>query len=354
MARGIKRRVTLALSVLAGFALLGFILYTTGLDAIWAQIVRLGAWGALLLFLDVSLMVVGWIWSWKLLLNAYGLFPSWCVMFRAIVGGYALSYLTPSMYFGGEPLRVYLVAKELGASSSQVTATVVVAKVLEGATLMTLVLIGVVNLILSGVLGGGQEASLLITTLALLGALAWLAWGLFNRRFWASRFCAWLERTLPWGKERLERLRHWLTEAELDVHQAFTEHTAAMIKALVIALLTNLTVFIRPWIFFHFTNDIAFGFKDLSLVYALFFFLSSFMWVTPGGIGVSEGGLIGIFQFLGVGAAGAVAYSLALKGMELLYVLCGVFILVHFGLLRLPKPKPDVASEVDEASEEHV
>lgn len=338
MGRGVKRRLTVLASLLLGLGLLGFFLYTAGLARVWAEVRRLGPWGGGLLFLDVAAMVFGWGWGWKVVLNAYDLHPSWRLIGRAILAGYALSYLTPSMYFGGEPLRIYLVSRALSASSSQVTATVVVAKMIEGTTLLLLVLVGSVNLLAGGLLARSQELALLLTNLALLAGIGVVTWGFVRRRFWASRTCAWLGRHLPWGRARLARLHGWLQEAEWTVHQAFVEHTTAMVKALGIALLTNLTLYVRPWIFFHFADGPSFSFKDLSLIFALFFFLSTFLWLTPGGVGIAEGGLVGIFQLLNVPAAGALAYALTLKAMELVFIAAGVGLLIQLGLMRLPRP----------------
>lgn len=338
MSRGFKRRLSAALSILLGLALFIFILNSINLDNVWKAIISLGTLGALLSFLNVAAMVFGWIWVWKILLNAYGLYPSWALMGRAVLGGYAVSYLTPSMYFGGEPLRIYLLTKELDASTTQVTATVVLWKFLEGLTLVSFVVIGSVNAILSGVLEGGQEVLIGVGNVVLIGGWGVLAWSFLTRRFWASGFCGLLKRKSPWGKERLQRLKRWLYKAEQDIHEAFVQHTTAMIKALVICFLITLTVYIRPWIFFSFSSDIGLTFKQLSFIFALFFFLSTFLWLTPGGVGISELGLIGIFQLVDstIIPANVVAYSLTIKSIELSFILIGIFFLAHFGAVRLP------------------
>jgi len=341
MARGVKRRLAAALSVVAGLVLFAFILHAIDLGHARAAVLKLGLYGALLSGLNVAAMVLGWVWSWKILLNAYGLFPSWRLMLRAILGGYTLSYLTPSMYFGGEPLRIYLLSKELGASATQVTASVVIWKLLEGFSLVTFVLMGSVNGVLSGALGGRQEVFIAVGNALLLGGWAVVAWGVLTKRFWASGFCGVLARRFPVGRARLERLKDWLFHAETDIHEAFSTHTSATIKALVLCFLVTFSTYMRPWIFFHFSAELDLDFRQLSFIFALFFFLSTFLWLTPGGIGISELGLMGIFGLVEgrILPADAVAYSLTIKGMELMFVAVGLFILVHFGLVQLPHMK---------------
>jgi len=340
MGRGIKRRITLVVSVVVGiFLFVAVIQNVGGVDAITQEIEKLGWWGALLSFANICVMVFGWIWGWKILLNAYGLYPSWATLGRAVVGGYALSYLTPSMYFGGEPFRIYLVTKELNANSTQVTATIVIWKILEGGTLFSLVIIGSFNAILSGALAVGDEVSLTLGNFIVIGGWGLLAWSFITKRHWISRFCGVVQRKSPWGKEALGRLFHWLKEAETIIHDAFSTHTKAVLQVLVISLLINLTVFVRPWIFFFFNSDVLLGFRNLSFVYALFFFLSSFLWVTPGGLGIAEGGLVEIFKMIGrnIPDQAVTAFAITIRGMELVFILVGLGILIHFGAVKLPR-----------------
>jgi len=63
--------------------------------------------------------------------------------------------------------------------------------------------------------------------------------------------------------------------------------------------------------------------------------LSSLFWVTPGGIGVSEGGFIGIFAIFGISGSEAVAYSFSLKAIQLFFVGFGLVLLAHYGIMRL-------------------
>lgn len=341
MARGVKRRITVLLSITVGISLFVYILNDIGVEKITGAIGQLGFMGTFLSFLNVCIMVFGWILSWKILLNAYGLSPTWGLVIRAVLGGYALSYLTPSMYFGGEPLRVYMVSKELGVSSSKVTATVVIWKILEGGTLFSLVVFGSFNVVFSGALNVSEEISLAAGNFLVIAAWGLMAWSFITKKHWISRFCGFLNRKLPFGKERLEKMRSWLIEAETSVHYAFSNHTKAVLIVLVLSLIINLTVFVRPWIFFFFASggSIIFGFRNLAFIFAMFFFLSTFLWLTPGGIGTSEFGLIGIFQLVNNTIPGreVVAYSLTIKGMELFFIIIGLFILVHMGALKFPK-----------------
>ena len=73
---------------------------------------------------------------------------------------------------------------------------------------------------------------------------------------------------------------------------------------------------------------------DLSLIFALSMFLNMFLWITPGGLGVVAGGLIGIFALFGIGKAAAVGFSFALKLTEIAYVLFGISYMLSHGTSR--------------------
>jgi hypothetical protein len=357
MARGIKRRITAAVSLALGIGLFIFVLQDIGVEKIIAAISQLGWWGTAVSFLNIAIMVAGWIWSWKILLNAYDIYPSLSLITRAVIAGHTLSYITPSMYFGGEPLRIYLVSKETGASSTRITATVVLWKLLEGGTLFSLVMLGSFNAIFSGILDNSADSESLfsvplITAGTLTVIVVWgvVAWSFVTNRHWASRICKFLQGKIPKLRERLEKVCHWLAEAENNVHDAFTHHTKAIVKVFFISLVINLTVFMRPGIYFFFSSDILFGFKELTFIFALFFFTSTFLWLTPGGIGITEFALIGIFNLVreNFPASDAVAYSLTIKGLEMVFILTGIAILIHFGAVKLPRLKRNSSPPEDE------
>ena len=69
--------------------------------------------------------------------------------------------------------------------------------------------------------------------------------------------------------------------------------------------------------------------------------LSFFLWITPGGLGTSEAGLIGIFHFVApeVTSGGAVAYSLIFKFAEWLLVAAGIWYMIQRGIGFLGRKK---------------
>ncbi|MFQ6118006.1 MAG: lysylphosphatidylglycerol synthase transmembrane domain-containing protein [Candidatus Bipolaricaulia bacterium] len=320
--------VAVALSIVVGLGILAAILYYVGWQEIVLEILALGWPGFAVLAGDFLLTFFFWALTWRIILRSYGINSPWWALLRALFSGFAVSYLTPSMYFGGEPIRVYILSKEIGISQPRLYATVLVTKLLEALSLVLFVLLGVFYALFAEQLPPIQRESLFYGTI-FLGF--WVLLGVLNftlNLYLGTRLIRGLGRLLPW-KRALEKVK----EVEGEIHQAF--HGPKLLStalALFTSFIANLLIYLRPQIFFYFSEERIFSFSDLSLLYALSVVLASLFWITPGGIGIAEGGRIGIFALVGIGEAGAVAFSF--KAVELIFVLLGISLLMQFGLLR--------------------
>jgi len=329
-----KGPLALAVSVAVGLGVLAVILYYVGWRRIVREILALGWLGFLTLGVNFLLTFFFWALTWRIILKSYGIDSPWWALLRALLSGFTVSYLTPSLYFGGEPVRVYILAKEIGLPQPRLYATVLVAKLLEAITLVLFVLLGLFYALFTERLPRVQGEALLYGTIFLSG---WVALGIFNFALnlgLGARLLGGLRRLLPW-KAALGKALEKVAEVEEEIHQAFC---AAKLPSTALAFLAsfvaNSLIYLRPQIFFYFTQERVFSFANLSLLYALSVVLAALFWITPGGIGIAEGGRIGIFALVGIGEAGAVAFSFALKAMELIFVAAGVSLLMQFGLLR--------------------
>ncbi len=333
--------LALGLSVGIGLAILALILYYVGWRAIWEEILALGWLGFLVLGLDFALTFFFWALTWRITLRAYGLDAPWSPLFRSLLSGYAVSYLTPSLYFGGEPVRVYIFAKELGLPQPRLYATVLVTKLLESIGLIFFIFLGGFYALFVERLPPIQREALLYGTAFLS---FWVVLGLLNftlNLFLGTWLLRGLARLLPRrAQAKVVRAAEKVREVEHDIQQAFHRfQLGATGAAFLASLIANFLIYLRPLIFFYFAQGMIFSFSKLSLLYALSIILAALFWITPGGIGIAEGGRIGIFALVGVGQAGAVAFSFALKAIELIFVTLGLSSVIEFGLLRLRRAR---------------
>jgi hypothetical protein len=137
----------------------------------------------------------------------------------------------------------------------------------------------------------------------------------------------------------LSRAADKVSETEEEVSYAFTRHWKGTLLAFAIQTLATFFVYMRPQVFFLFSAGLTFDFPQLSLLFTLNVLLSFFLWITPGGLGTGEAGLIGVFHFVAptVTSGGAVAYSLIFKFAESVFVAIGLYYLVRRGLSLIHK-----------------
>jgi len=235
------------------------------------------------------------------------------------------------MYFGGEPVSVYLLTKTEQAPPTKITATVIVAKFLEGINLILFLYIGGFFALTALPTPFRQELIILLGGLILGGLIALGFINFAGRRFWATRLLAFFKRILP-AKRLVDWLIEKVRETEEYVFEAFKYHRRQTLVAFFFTLLATLCMYVRPLIFFYFSQKIIFSFAQLSLFFALSVLLGALFWLTPGGIGIFEGGMIGILSLVGIGAGGAVAFALAIRPLEFVAVGLGLFYMMHFGL----------------------
>lgn len=352
------RWIGLLVFMLGGFALFGALIYLSGPAQVFAEIKQMGIVGFLAVALCVVASMLTWALSWYALLRGAGVSAPWHHTISPLLAGFAISYITPSMYVGGEPVRAHWVSREHGITMARVMATVVVERILSGFSVLAFASIGVILTFISpGVsLADRGAIGLALGVLALL--LGALLLALARDVRWLSRSLTWIARFLPW-RERLLRAAVHVREMEQEVHRAFTLYRGYTLLAFGLQLLTVFLNYIRPQVFFHFTQRTLFTFPQLSLYFTLSLFVNAFLWLTPGGFGITDGGRVGLFRLLGVSASGGVAFNIVFRFADLVLVGLGVQLLLRRGLLSLqrgrvtmkvtPNPHQETTAHEDKA-----
>ncbi len=323
----------LAGSVLLGIGFLAFIIQWVGGTKVWNALASLGPIGFLALFVDIALTMTCWLFSWVILLRAYGVQARWPTMVRARLASYAVSYLTPISYSGGEPVGIYILAKETGEPVETLVAAIIVAKTLEGFTLLFFLTVGSLYALFAIQISNELRWSLVGTNLLLGVAMVLAAIDFWRNRLWATRLTRWLGQHLPWKifeGSAIARVRR----VEEEIHYAFQRYRPATAWAAFVSLLGAFFLYLRPQVFFYFSQGMVFSFSQLALIFSLTLVLAAIFWITPGGLGFFEGGLIGIFSLFNISADQAVAFSLSLKPLELVFLALGFASLLRFGTLQ--------------------
>lgn len=335
MNKSLRKGLSYTLSVVVGFGLLGGVLYYVGWRSIFAQIRALEVVGIVAVAGDVLLAVSAWILSWLVILRVYGIELSLSNIIGARLSGYAVSYLTPSLYLGGEPIRALMVVDRTSAPTTRIFATIIVERFLGGLSMVMFISIGAFYALASPQIAPNQKNFVIIG----VGFIFfWIIVGLINfagNFKWISRLIRLLRYPLSRWRKAFEQAADKVSETEDEIYYAFTRHWKGTLLAFFFQSLATFFIYMRPQVFFHFSAHTTFNFAQLSLLFTLSIVLSFFLWITPGGLGTSEAALIGIFRLVDVGKEGAVAFSLMFKFVELLIVVVGLFYLFNKGIGQL-------------------
>jgi len=331
------------LSVVGGLGILGGVLYVVGWRRIFAQMHALGASGILSVLGTTLIAMAIWILCWWIILRSYGIRLPLRRVIGARFSGYAVSYLTPTLYFGGEPVRALLVVDSADAPTTRIFATIIVERFLGGLSMIVFILVGSFYAMSSPQISWGHKR-------ILIGGVAfitfWIMVGLINfagNYKWISRAIRLLGKSLKRWSEALHRAADKVSETEDEIHYAFTKHWKGTLIAFLVQTAATFFVYMRPQIFFGFSAGMRFTFPQLSLLFTLNILISSFLWITPGGLGTGEAAQIGIFRLVApaIGAQGVVAYSLMFKFAETLLVAGGLYYLAQRGIRRFGAARKD-------------
>lgn len=314
-----------------GFGLFALILVFVGPDAVWRQVQALGPFGFLAMVGNDLVATLFWVSSWAVLLHAFGVRLHLRTVAGIGVAGFAVSYITPVAYVGGEPVRAWLASQKTGRPLPTVFATLFVDRLLAGLSLVLFAVLGGAFTLTGEILSSTAKlqvgAGLLVVALAVaLGVLS------FARNFhWLSRIVASLRcfrRSWNWPQAWGEKIH----AMENEMHAAFTRHLPWTTLAFLLQLTSFLCTYLRPQIFFYFTEGRLFSLSDLAVYFNLNAILTTFLWLTPAGLGTAEGGRVGILGLVEISPQGAMAFSLTVRFLELLLVGAGLVFLSREGL----------------------
>ena len=340
----------IVLSIGIGLGILVAVLYFVGWRRTLGEMVALGAFGILSVLGNVLISMTFWILCWWVILRSYGIRLPLRSIIGARLAGYAVSYLTPTLYFGGEPVRALLVVGKSDAPTTRIFATIVVERFLGGLSMIVFILMGSFYALSSPKIPPLQQR-LLASAIGFV--TFWILVGLINfagNFKWISRVIRLLGRPFTRWRAALERAAKKVSETEDEIYYAFTKHWKGTLVAFLLQTVATFFVYTRPQFFFLFSSGLHFTFPQLSLIFTFTIMLSFFLWITPGGLGTAEAALVGVFALVipVATSAGVVAYSLTFKLAESIFVATGMAYLAKRGIQYVRNrttPNTEIADE---------
>jgi len=326
------------LVVIVGLGLFGLLVYGAGPAGVFQAFRQLG-WLTPLIVLpylaSYILDTLGWWWvlsrCFRGPADAPSPVPSFLRLFAIRAAGETVNAVTPTAYFGGEPVKAWLLDRR-GVPLARGLASVLVSKTALMLTQGVFVLLGVLvamgrwrTAVPTWAAGGIGAALALLVAAAVIGIQRY---GLFTLLLNLSRRLS--------GRESL--LARWEAEAiALDglLRDFYGKRPGAFLVCCGLHFLGWLAGCFEVLLALRLLGapvdfPAAFSIEALSSVAKLAAL------VVPGSLGVQEGGQVVIFVTFGLGAPLAMTFSLLRRGRELLWVGFGLMVLLqHRGLPRM-------------------
>jgi len=358
----VRRILSLAIMLPVTVALLCAIVGIVGFEETVRQVRQAGAGAFLSVGVLTALVVAAQAAAWDFLNRPIGHRVRFVTLVAGVVVGQAGNIVTPSTYLGGEPFRVAYVVKMAGLPAHEVAGAVLLCKYLEFVSFMLLfafsALVAAVEyrgvlFVPPNVVGGAAilvAAGLMVGSAALLWLSLWRRWRPLTQIVSALGLIRPLRR-------RVVRLRRRAAAMEDQVSRTFCEEGGVSLAAFGAMVVTHAAVFAKPLAFFFLGWHLRLSLGQLCLIFAAGQLLLAVQ-LTPSGVGMLDGGLIGTFALLGMDSAShaamCMAYLLCLRLWDAVMIGAGAFLAARIGTRLITTkviPPPSIVGDAQSESE---
>jgi len=332
-----KHGILYSALIIIGIGIIVGIFFFVGPAAIFANLQKIGIVGFLAFFGATLVVIALPIIGLQLILHSHNIKTKiWHTAIGQFIGN-AIGFITPSLYLGGEPFKALYLGDLYKTSKSKIFSVAMFGKFQELSCLLFFVYVGTLIMIVKAEelsLPSGLWTILLIVDVG-LGILVFFAIrSIIKNSPVLSNVALWIARRGIFRK-RIEKIVPQIIELEEMIYQAFKHDWKTGLIAYGFSFLSILVAFLKPAVFFIFLSGGSeiLPLYELAMIFTLTQILLVFH-ITPGCIGVFEGGQMGIFKIIGIDDGVAVAYLLIYRFVDLLTTGAGVYLAIHYGLVK--------------------
>lgn len=321
-----KKLALFLISLLAGIGLFIWILKIIGWGKIKDTLLVFTGWQGIVIFgLTLLMMLIG-NWKWKEVLDGEGVQISFRTLLSPYLSGFSIMFLAPILLWAGEIFRSYTLKKRNSVPWTKGLASVIIDRIFEWTMNLVVIFFGVLfflsiigfHSIKFGIIFGGVFLSFAI-------GIFFFYFKTFKRESMARLF---LKIT------GLENFNHSSTvlDVEKEIFDFFRLKKKAMWKALVLNFFRAAVMYSRAWLLILFLG------KEISALPVLSILGFTYLAVIipiPAALGSHEAIQTFAFNSLALGASTAAAFTMIIRGAELLIALVGVIILFRLGVIFL-------------------
>jgi len=262
-------------------------------------------------------------WKWKEILKGENIKTSFRELFRPYLAGFAVMFLAPILLLAGEIFRGYILKAKNFVPWSKGMASVFIDRITEWTANLVVIFFGILFFL--------YTIGLPPRNLGIIfgGAFLLFAFGIsifYFKTIKRESMAKSLLRILG-----LERLNHAnsILDIEKEIFNFFKPKKIAMWKVFSLSFLRALVMYFRTWFLVIFLGKSITSLPALSI---LGFTYLAAMIPIPTALGSHEAIQTFAFSSLGLGGGTATAFTMIIRGAELIIALVGVVILFRLGI----------------------
>lgn len=289
-----------------------------------AFLVFTGWQGMIILVLTLLIALIG-TWKWKEILKGGGTNISFLNLLRTYLASFSIRFLAPIILVGAELFQGYTLKERNSVPWPKGMASVIIDRILEWTANLVVIFFGVLIFLL---MIGLPPMKLLIifggVFLFFAGGIIYFYLKAFKRESMAKVF----------GKIFNQNLDSQPLEVEKEIFIFFKLKNKPMWKSFALSFLRAGIMLVRTWLLIIFLGKEISALPSLSI---LGFTYLAAMIPIPTALGSHEAIQTFAFNSLKLGLPTATAFTMIIRGAELLIALFGVIILFHFGVRTIKK-----------------
>lgn len=321
-----KKILLFIVSTLVGIALfIGVILYI-GTDEI-VRVFSSFSWGVILVVVGLGLaQMLVTIYRWQRVLSAQGMKVTLVDLIIPKFVGFAISFITPGLYVGGEPIRAYLLKKRTNIRLSRGMASIIVDKILDFTYPLPFLIGALIYAMLTYDISW-EAISVFIAVLCIL--IVTLGWFYIQTYRGIGFFSSFLRFFRIHRFKRLKKFFEKMVYFENIIIEFFQHHPRLFIEGLLLSLLGGVIIFIQFIVVLN-ALDVTSHFLDVLVM--MVFMILSFLIPIPASLGSFEASQAIVFRALGYTPSLGVAFTMVLRASDFVKAGIGLMFLSNIGL----------------------
>lgn len=339
-----KKAILFILSIILGIALFIAVLNYIGVEDV-IKVFDSFSWGVIAVVIGLSLLQISIvIYRWKLIIESQGDKARFVDLLSPKFVGFTVSFLTPGLYVGGEPVRAYLLKKKTGIRLSKGLSSIIVDKILDFTYPLPFLIWALVYAIIKYDISWEAVGVFVFVLIVLIFLLGVFYIQTYRGKGFFSSLAKWFK------LDKFKKLEKFIKKGQYFeelVITFFQDKKALFIKGLLLSLLGGIVVFIQFIVVLHSLGITA---NIVEILVMMVFMILAFLVPVPASIGSFEASQALVFTALGYPGSIGIAFTLILRMAELGKLAIGLTFLSNVGLKFL-RSVPDKNELNDNNSE---